>query len=291
MDFSMRRKLTLLATSRAQIVRGKCNIQPIAPVDPIFIAEQRGCEVRFMSLPSLEGVYSTNPKSVIILGSQRPSGRRTFTCAHELGHHEFKHGTRLEELNPEITHDYKDPDEFLADMFAASLLMSQISVRNALKDRQLQPIDIEPLQVFVLASYFGVGYGTLVDHMTWTLRLLTTKQRKHLLKTQPRALKAIFGGTPQTEVILVDKFWQDRAVDLEIGDTLVLPNGAIVDNASKLKSKGKVDGQETFAATSKGYTRAYNLLSGWAINIRIASKQYEGLAKYRFLVDPEEDSI
>ncbi len=288
MDIYTRRKLALRAAARAEHVRVRCDIPRAAAVDPILVAEKQNCEVRFMSLPSLEGVYSPTPRPVIILGSQRSLGRRAFTCAHELGHHEFEHGTRIEELNAGGFQGGKDPDEFLAEMFAAFLLMSQGSVRRAFKDRHIQPHGVKPMQVFRLACYLGVGYGTLIDHMTWTLRLLLPQERESLLQTQPKELKAQFGGSPQSEVVLVDGFWRDRAVDLEIGDILVLHQGAAVENGPRLAPHGAIDGQKTFKAMARGYVRAFHINSKWAVNIRIASKHYEGLARYRFLDDHEE---
>ncbi len=289
MNFSARRELALRAAALAGRVRIECDIARTAAVDPILLTEKRNCEVRFMSLPSLEGVYSPSPKPVVVLGSQRPSGRRAFTCAHELGHHEFKHGARLEELDGGRFQGDKDPDEFLADMFAAFLLMSQGSVRRALKDREIQPQSIQPMQVFRLACYFGVGYGTVIDHMTWTVGLLNTQQRKSLLRTQPKKLKAQFGGTPESEVVIVDNLWRDRAVDLEIGDIVVLHQGVVVEDSFRLTPHDTIDGQQTFKALSRGYIRAFHKNSDWAAHIRVASKHYQGLARYRFLDDPEEE--
>ncbi len=290
MDANARKQLTLRAAGLAERVKIDCRIVRTAAVDPILVTERRNCEVRLMSLPSLEGVYSPKPKPVVVLGSQRPAGRRAFTCAHELGHHEFKHGARLDELNDGRHQRNKDPDEFLADMFAAFLLMSQGSVRRALKDREIQTKSLVPMQIFQLASCFGVGYGSLIDHMTWTLELLTLRQREDLLKIQPKELKAKFGGSPQSEVIIVDKLWKDRAVDLEIGDTLVLHEGIVLEDNFRLAYQDTIDGQETFKATAKGYVRAFDESSDWAVNIRVASKHYQGLARYRFLDDPEESA-
>ncbi|KKL21020.1 hypothetical protein LCGC14_2449670, partial [marine sediment metagenome] len=175
MDFQTRRRLTLKAAAQAEKVRVKCKQKQADPVDPITVAEERGCEVRFMSLPSLEGIYSPEPRSIIVLGSERHAGRRAFTCAHELGHHEFKHGMRVEELHTGGHESSNDVNEFLADMFAATLLMPKAGVLRALKTRNFDLKKIQPIQLFRLASFFGVGYGTLIEHMTWTLSLLTSQ--------------------------------------------------------------------------------------------------------------------
>jgi Zn-dependent peptidase ImmA (M78 family) len=288
MDSIARKQLVLKAAAQAEYVRMRCSINRLATVDPIWVAKQRGCEVRYMSLPSLEGVYSTAPRPVIILGSERPAGRRVYTCMHELGHHEFGHGMRVDELKSGEVHTSKDPDEFLADMFAATLLMSQASIRHSLKARGFDTTRLEPMQVFRLASFFGVGYSTLIDHMTLTLGLLSLHQRVHLKKIVPKELKAQFGCAPQSEVVLTDEFWLDRAVDMEIGDILVLHRGAIVEDNPRISQHGVIDGQPTFRAVSRGYLRAFHKNNDWAVNIRIAPKQYEGLAHYRFLDDPEE---
>ncbi len=289
MDFQTRRNLVLKATAQAEKVRIKCKLGRSATADPIAIAEQRSCEVRFLSLPSLEGIYSPDIKATIILGSERPAGRRAFSCAHELGHHEFKHGMRIEELNSGTQKSSKDKDEFLADMFAGSLLMPKAGVVRALKDRNFEPKKVEPIQVFRMACFLGVGYATLIEHMTWTLNLLTEQQRKVLLKTAPKALKSIFGTAPGFELVLADEEWSNRAIDLEVGDTLVLPQGSTVECDSRLKQEGVTDGQPVFRACKRGYSRAYSERSDWSANIRIAPKNYEGLARYRFLDDPEED--
>ena len=207
-----------------------------------------------------------------------------------MGHHEFKHGTRIDELNHNgFQNKKRDPDEFLADMFAAFLLIPQGGIRRTMKDRKLHPPHIEPMDIFRMAAYFGVGYATLINHMTFTLQILHRDHREVLLRVQPKQLKAQFGGVPQSEVIIVDELWRDRAVDLEKGDILVLPKGIAIDNDSRLIAQGTFDGQQTFRAVSQGLTRAFHENGNWAVNVRVASKHYEGLAQHRFLDDPEEN--
>jgi Zn-dependent peptidase ImmA (M78 family) len=284
-----RKSLVLTAAAHATRVRIKCGLDQRASIDSIRVAEQCGCEVWYMSLPSLEGVYSPKPRSAIIVGSERPAGRRTFTCMHELGHHEFGHGMRLEEIKSGILNNANDPNELIADIFAANLLMSKTSILYALKARGLDPDKIEPMHLFRLSSFFGVGYTTIIDHMTLTLGILNQQQQGFLKKTSPKDLKAQFGGTPQSEVIIADSFWQGRAVDMEVGDLLVLHHGTVVEDNPRMIKKDFVDGQSIYIAVSRGYARAFHENSGWAANIRIAPKQYVGLAQYRFLDDPEED--
>lgn len=284
-----RKQLAFKAAAHAQFVLAQCKALPGIPIDPIEIAIQRNCEVRFMSLPSLEGIYSPDPRPTIVLGSQRFSGRRAYTCAHELGHHEFEHGTKIEELRKNNSNNQTDPDEFTADMFAAFLLMPQGIVRSVLRKWEIDTDLIEPMQVFALSAYFRVSYGAFIDHLTFTLKILSPNQRKELKKVAPKELKARFGGLPQKEVFLVDYRWVGRAVDLEIDDLLVLPENVAIDNSiiiEKVETKGK---QVTFKARDKGYCRAFDDRKGWAVNIRITSRNYEGLSGYRFLNEPEDN--
>jgi Zn-dependent peptidase ImmA (M78 family) len=289
-DYQTRRKLVLKATAQAEKVRIKCKVGRTAPSDPIAISEQRGCDVRFMPLPSLEGIYAPDePRATIILGSERSAGRRNFTCAHELGHHEFKHGMHVEELNMGRQKPSESEDEFLADMFAGSLLMPKAAVFRELKNRCIDPNKIVPIQAFELSSFFGVGYSSLIEHMTWTLSLLNSQQRKDLLKVAPKSFKSIFGSEAAFGLVIVNEHWKDRAIDLDIGDTLVLPSGAAVEDNAYMKHQGFVDEKSVFKALKRGYSRTYTEHNDWAANIRIAPKNYEGLARHRFLDDPEEN--
>ena len=57
MNCCSNREIALKAAAHAEQVRIECNISRIAPVDPILLADMRKCEIRFMALPSLEGIY------------------------------------------------------------------------------------------------------------------------------------------------------------------------------------------------------------------------------------------
>jgi hypothetical protein len=241
-----------------------------------------------MPLSSLEGIYSPTPRPVVVIGSERPAGRRSYTCAHEIGHHEFGHGTRVDDCVNKGNLENDDPGEVLADMFAALLLMPKTSVRKALKERGVQPHNIDPFQIFRTATYLNVGYGSLINHMTWTLDMLTRQQCKDLLKTQPKEIKAVYGGSPQGEVVIVDDLWSDRPVDLEIGDILVLNEDVSIEDTNCLTFNGMFESQNTYRCVRKGYSRAFKNDGVWGTHIRITSKHYEGLAAFRFFEDPEE---
>lgn len=280
-----RTKLARQAAFCAAKVRANQRLDFTAPIDIVSVAEACNCEVRFMSLPSLEGVYSPTPCPVIVVGAERPAGRRCFSCAHELGHHLFRHGMRLEELNAQRYACEKPPEEYLVDVFAGLLLMSSEALKRTLKLRGWHVDDLTPRRVFRLASYFGVGYMTMVNHMRWSLRMIPSSLHERLRKIAPKEMKADFDASPQAEVVIVDFHWQHRAVDLEIGDTLVLPAGCQIDANKCLIPVAAYQNELTFVASATGYSRACHVAQDWAANIRVSSKHYQGLARYRFFRD------
>ena len=290
MDWQQQQDLAKRAALEAEKIRLAAKIPHTAPIDPIETAMKRGCEVRFMSVPSLEGMYSPPPKPLIVIGSERPAGRRSFTCAHELGHHVFKHGVILEQLyDQKVTCNVKSPEEFLADAFAGHLLMSKSVVCNALKSRGLTAPDITPEQIYRLSCYFGVGYGTTVNHMTYALKLVPRSHSDSLLKVQPKQIKAQYGASADSELVLADFHWLHRAIDAEIGDTIVLPKKAGIEAGSRLQLVEEREDIAIYRALSAGYSRAFCNEVDWAVHIRISRKNYVGLAQYRFFEEMEDE--
>lgn len=289
MDWKQQQELAKKAAFEAEKVRLSAKIPHIAPIDPYETAIKRGCEVRFMEVPSLEGMYSPLPKPLIMIGSLRPAGRRNYTCAHELGHHVFKHGVVLEELyEQKRACNEKAPEEFLADAFAGHLLMSKSVVGYALKTRGLTASSLTPEQVYQLACYFGVGYGTVVGHMTHALHLIPRPFSEALLKVQPKQIKAQYGANADSELVLVDYHWLHRTLDAEIGDTIVLPRKVEVETGNRLQFVEERGDISIYRAFSAGYSRAFCYEMDWAVNIRISRKNYFGLAQYRFIEEMED---
>lgn len=274
-------QLAIEAFRESDTLRRHHGIIRIAPVDPVDLAVDCGCEVMFSANDSLEGMYSTSPRPSIVLGSRRPSGRIAFTCAHELGHHIFKHGIHLDAVSAgrsEVT------EERLADMFAGYLLMPPPAITVAMRSRDIQLGSITPEQIWSLASYFGVGYSTLVDHMEHALQLLPPSTSISLRRTQPKQFKLRYGCPAENNILFVDQNWEERAVNVECGDHIVLPAGLRGEERLEQRSS-PVGANDTtvFEATSPGYTRVFDPASDWAANVRISRKNYSGWARYRFL--------
>ncbi len=127
------------ALLKADQVRMKLRLNMFDPVNIFDVCTNLEIAVRFVDV-SMEGMYVKSvdgAQSTILLSNQRPLPRRNYTCAHELGHHLFGHGTKLDILSEQIGQsDYYDDDELLVDSFAGALLMPVAGVEAAFTKRK-----------------------------------------------------------------------------------------------------------------------------------------------------------
>ena len=185
------------------------------------LAERLGLEIRFADFPSMEGMYCRELGPTIILSSLRPSGRRAFTCAHELGHYSSGDGTRIDLLVEETHHSTSDLGEFAADCFAGALIMPKMAVLRAFNLRQWDIQKCTPGQIYTISSYFGVGYTTLIHHMQRGLQLLHAAHANTLLRVaRSRAQDQALGWRAEDRAWIVDPIWTGRPIDVEAGDLL-----------------------------------------------------------------------
>ena len=244
------------------------------------LAEKLGVEVRFLDLPSMEGMYSSASVPTIIVSSLRPSGRRAFTCAHELGHHNRGDGVEIDELVEEWDKPSFDPKEFAADCFAGALLMPKMAVSRAFAIRGWTIEECTPEQVFMVSGYFGVGYATLIHHLRSALQVLPDTRAQALLKVSPRkAQSLLLGRQPPDTLVAVDTYWTGRAVDVEVGD-LVFVQGEAESDGTCIQPSVDVEQGRLFRAAQPGVGR---LVAGtaWSAFVRVSRRDYVGRALYR----------
>ena len=255
-------------------------------VDPICIydlAEKLRIEVRFADIPSLEGMYSNAPRPTIIIGSERPAGRRVYTCGHEIAHHHFGHGTRVDELRPDDAGPPPfEPEEFLAQSFAGFPLMSKLALCNAFSTRGWKAAEATAEQIYRISNLFGVTYTGLIHHMANSLKLLSGSNAEKLLHIKLREIRADFITDPKRQLVLVDKFWKARAIDLEVGDLVVAPADTICEGRCLIHVERMSKG-ELFEASQPGQGRFVDAASGWASFIRVSRRYFVGRSIYRHL--------
>jgi hypothetical protein len=256
-------------------VRVEHQLDPYLPLCVYDLVERFGVELRFLPIPSMEGIYSAGEPPIIAISSLRRSGRQRFTCAHELGHHVFCHGTHIDQFELQIRKRRFDPREFLVDCFADFLLMPKLAMVAAVRDREIDLRSVTPLQLFALASYFGVGYKTIVHHVSRNLGLIDAERANRLGRVRPQTLRErLVPGSGDCDVFVADSHWRGRPIDLHVRDFLVLPEGFVAKSPqlTRIESKGCV----TYRADRPGVSRVAEVGSEWASYIRIASRPSQG---------------
>lgn len=282
-----------------QAMQAAANTRAIAKVDqgaPICIydlCECLGIIVRFNNI-NMEGVYQRGKSPRIHLSARRPLARRTYNCAHELGHHVFGHGTSVDELREDSKdHPWEDPKEFLADTFAGFILMPIIGLRRAFSVRSWTPETATPMQMFTIACEFGVGFATLLTHLSAGVNMLSHRRVTSLRRTTPKIIRAqILNTLTPKPLIIADRHRAMPTLDAEVGTLVLLPCGANVNGRGLAFACDLVAGR-LFEAVKPGIFQAW--VDEWAVFVRVAPVQktepygYIGLAKYRHLEEcPDE---
>lgn len=278
-----RKQLAHAATVRALKVRQRAGCAFWEPICVYDVAGRLGLEVRFLDIPSMEGVYCASAGPAIIVSSLRPPGRQAFTCAHEMGHHEFGDGDQYDEIVEQRPEERRrDAEEFQADCFAGALLMPKVVVCRGFSLRGVDPATAQPESFYIIATWLSVGYTTLIHHMRSALSLITPARADELLRHPPLALRsAILGRECREHLVVADLQWHGRAIDLQVGDLAKLPAGARVEGpcAEELERQ---DASVLVRAAAPGLGRVTVAGAGWAAYLRVSRRNYAGRNVYRF---------
>lgn len=274
------------ATAAALRLRRKLGYQLNESISPIDAAEKLGVDVRFVDLPSMEGMYVSGGASAILLSSLRPPGRIHFTCAHEIGHHVYRHGDQFDELVQEQHQSHKsDIKEYQADTFASYFLMPRIAVEHALHVRGLTYADLSPATTYALANWLGVGYATLVQHLFYGLAAINTDKWSELSAVQPKHIREhLLNGESSGGLWIVNHHWKGRAVDVEVGDTILVPRGCSLEGIS-LTAFEEQDAHQLIRAVAPGISRLALPDQDWSVFVRVSRKNFTGRSCFRFDAD------
>ena len=272
-----RLKLSRIAVKKASALRIKYGYSMDEGLCPYDLAIKLKVPVHIKSYPSLEGMYSPSPNNVIIVGSERPTGRKRFSCAHEIGHHIFEHGYKLDELSDKTQYD---EDEFLADRFASALILPKIALMKVVNGRNWNINNLSAEEVYRLANDFGVGYETILVNLAMNFNSLERKNFEALKKVQlPQIREKLCKERKNNNIFLIDSFFPRRFVDIEIDDYL-----AFLTPTEEIISDKMVKSGDGFLACKTGELNVTDK-NGKTHTIRISRKGYEGLARYRHLED------
>lgn len=118
--------LLVQAIKKAGQILAKLKLNMFEPVNIFDVCATLGVTVRFIDV-GMEGMYVNQEDAVsqvILISSLRPMPRRVYTCTHELGHHIFGHGSKVDGLTEEgASKSFYDNEEYLVDAFAGAFLM------------------------------------------------------------------------------------------------------------------------------------------------------------------------
>jgi Zn-dependent peptidase ImmA (M78 family) len=175
---------------RAADLRAELRLGDEPVPDILNILEQIGLAVFVQPLgqDGPDGAYLPRERiKVVLLNGDRYLARLRFTAAHELGHHIFADGARLDErLFPPSS--AVDLAEQRANGFAAAFLMPESGIAARLGLLQGQ---ITPDQVLRLATEFEVSYEALVNRLQ-NLRRISSADRARLLAERAAVLTSEF---------------------------------------------------------------------------------------------------
>lgn len=288
-----KKDIILKAYSDALKLRKKLNISLYDTVSPIDISLRLGIDVRFEKLP-MEGLYLNAENPQILLNTERPSGRISFSCAHELGHHNYSHGTKADIFFSNETSIYNSnaPEEFQADCFAGALLMPESLVLMLLSHRKVSTNTATAEDLYIVSGTLGVGYGTLVNHLAFMLKKIDHKRKELLLKQQPKKIRhSIINLQTNNELIVVDRNWKGRPIDLRKGDWLLSPSDFVIHGNEVLKFYKEINGNSLYRAIKRGIGNINDTKTDWGAFVRVSLNPFVGLAEHRHFEDEEEEVL
>lgn len=274
-----RTALARQALEAADHMRRTAGVSAWDPVCPFDIAAAPGVGVRVQLMAMrAEGLYSPNrgnPSAFV--NAERPGARQRFTCAHELGHHAFGHGICADDVVGRRPFD--DPAEFMADVFAGYLLMPEVSVLRAFRELGAAPASPDVFTVYVVASEFGVGYGTLLTHLVYTTGTLSRERADDLARWKPKRFrKRLVPGHPASEMTIVSPKGRKSTYDVVAGSLVLALGGA------NLTSPGlDMEGQTIHGPVIRAlYPGIWPLrVEDRQVSVRVMAPGYEGRAANR----------
>ena len=264
-------------------VRFRAGISVEEPICVYAACERLGVPVRFVDI-NMEGIFRPGPPK-ILLSAFRPLVRRNFNCAHEQGHWYFGHSATLDEL-ADALQQYNDetPEEVIANSFAGHLLMPVLGIRRAFARRNIRASAASPEQILAKACEFGLRYDALVTHLAVSMTHITHERRTELLRERlslKRLMDRCGAGGP---VALLDEQFAAPTLDVEVDHAVIAPSGSVADCENLLRIGETIFGT-VFRVVKRGRAELHLPHTAWSASVRIAPKNFVGLAKYRHLED------
>ena len=250
------------------------------PICPYTLCEAMGFDLRFVKISSFEGMYIAKQNRVFI-SSSRPEGRKRFTCAHEIGHHVLGHGTVIDEI---LECGSNKQEEQEADFFASMLLMPSSSIKRIIQRYGVAIEDMTEIDAYKISKYFGVSYQAFITHIRINLGFITYNHYQSLRNARLQDIRfAISGLNTKNQVFSIGAWWDEKAIELEVGDLIISDTELFIDGPQILQPVDNVD-KYIYEAKSTGISRIFN--DDWSCFIKVCRYKFQGMYQYKF---EEED--
>jgi Zn-dependent peptidase ImmA (M78 family) len=280
-------EIATVAYKGAIDVRERAGIHRLDPMNIFDCAQKLNVEVRFIVGGTFEGMYEKD-RRVIILPTDRPAGRRVFTCAHELAHWRYKHGSMLDDATTVESYNER-PEERLANMFAGYLLMFPPAVESVRTALGINYSNCSAQALFSLASWFGVSYASVIGHLHWALGKLSHRRYEELRKVTPRAIRSlILGGRESPHLVVFNRVAPRMPIDLEVGDLALLPSGVSY-NSGCLATIETQSNSSLVEAVAPGIALLSKTNDDWAAVVRVMRRGYTGRSVFRHLESDDDE--
>ncbi len=278
------------ALKSALEIRIKANYRHDNPICIYDFAEKLGISVWFQGGGSFGGMYSKTSNTILV-PSLRPVGRQAYTCAHELAHWHYGHGSRIDCYADERVCAVKDEEEYLADMFAGHLLMPPGAVTKEFNKRSINPNSCTSVDFYKICCQLNVGYNTLLNHMLLTQKNLTHESFTRLNSSTPKSIRKNFIDFMNEDpghVVLVDEHWHAVPIDLQVGHVAVISTNTQIrgESISKIYES---DGITIIIGKSPGISSITNSDLTWSSFVRVSRKDFQGRCIYRHLEEEDDE--
>jgi Zn-dependent peptidase ImmA (M78 family) len=272
------------AIRKASSIRLDLGLDLFQPINIYDVCAKLNVDVQFVDV-NMEGLYINHggqPK--ILISSQRPFARRVFTCGHELGHHVFNHGLKVDILTEGgCERELKSSDETLVDAFSSALLMPVGGIQNEFLKRNINMYLAAPKDYFLISSVFGVGYQTLINQCRFNRLINETKAMELSKYTPAKIFRSEFpAANGKSFFKFIDGKSDITLIDIEVSNYIFIPENFIVDEVY-LKIELETDSGVLYKAVKSGISSINSKDGERNYFVRIQPESYVGFAEYRHL--------
>ena len=184
------------AHREAMAVAAECHdelqIDVFSRIDVFSVFSDLRMKLLFKRLGSCAALYLPSAfagRPGALINSQHPLALQRYSGAHELGHHRFEHGPKIDrDVELRLRGHELPPEEKLAEAFAAWFLMPPELGDVVFEDALILDKPHGPHDVYAAALRFGTSYSATCVHLV-SLKRVSRTQSEAWLKVPLKSIK------------------------------------------------------------------------------------------------------